>query len=108
MENGNRLEFLGTMDPPFTLENCKGNKRPFKELSTWELLNLKPSTTLDIPSRLYNEFGISPTFLESAIRPYLIQSIGKDPLEKEFNIKNSAKFCISISKHYSWPKSGGK
>ncbi|KAE8357466.1 pyridoxal phosphate-dependent transferase [Aspergillus caelatus] len=106
METGNRLDFLGTIEPPFTLENCKGTKKLFKELSTWELLNLKPSITLDIPTRLYKEYGISPSFLESAIGPYLVQSIGIDPLEKKFNIKNSAKFCISIGRHYSWPKGG--
>lgn len=108
MENRKSLEFLGNMDPPFTVENCKGTKKLFKELSPWELLNLKPSVTLDIPTRLYKEYGISPSFLESAIGPYLVQSIGKDPLEKKFNIRNSPKFCISIGRHYSWPKGGGK
>ena len=36
--------------------------------------------------------------------PYLIQTLGKDYLEKYFKIKNPGKFLIGTTKHYSWPK----
>ena len=56
------------------------------ECSMWELLNLKPSTVLNIPDQLYKTYGISQTALGNALRTYSIQTVGKDYLETEFNI----------------------
>ncbi|KAG6354646.1 hypothetical protein INS49_004664 [Diaporthe citri] len=106
MGDGGPLRFLADAVPPFLVENCQGTKKPFDELSTWELLNLKPSTILDLPTRLATECSISPAFLQTALNDYLIQTLGKDELEKRFGIKNSPKFLISTTKHYSWPKGG--
>ncbi|KAI1171294.1 pyridoxal phosphate-dependent transferase [Nemania sp. FL0916] len=106
MKPGKELAFLTTIEPPFSIENCKGEKKLFGELSTWEMLNLKPSTVLDIPTRLYETYGISSSFLQGALSQYLIQTVGKDLLENEFEIKQPAKFFVSITKHYSWPKGG--
>lgn len=49
---GGPLEFLSDS---FYVENCQGSCKLFTELSTWELLNLKPSDILDLPDRLYQE-----------------------------------------------------
>lgn len=46
------LEFLSGS---FYAENCQGVRKLFSELSTWELLNLRPSVILDLPDRLYQE-----------------------------------------------------
>lgn len=102
------LQFLAHADPPFLVENCKGEKKPFIELDTWELLNLKPSTVLELPTRLTNEYSITAQFLQDALKPYLIQTVGKDDLERRFDIETSGKFFLSTTKHYSWPKGGGK
>lgn len=102
------LNFLAHADPPFLVENCKGEKKPFTELDTWELLNLKPSTVLELPTRLTNEYSITAQFLQDALKPYLIQTVGKDYLERCFDIETSGKFFLSTTKHYSWPKGGGK
>lgn len=107
MEPENELGFLATIRRPFVVTTCKGEQKPFKDLKTWELLNLKPSTILNIPTLLYKQYGLSPSFLQSALSKYLIQTIGKDVLERKFEIK-PAKFFISTTKHYSWPKGGGK
>lgn len=102
------LSFLAHADPPFLVENCKGEQKPFVELDTWELLNLKPSTVLELPTRLTDEYSITAQFLQDALKPYLIQSVGKDYLERCFGIEKSGKFFVSTTKHYSWPKGGGK
>lgn len=108
MGDGGPLRFLADAEPPFLVENCQATKKPFGELSTWELLNLKPSTILDLPTRLATEYSISPVFLQTALNDYLIQTLGKEEVEKKFGIKKSPKFLISTTKHYSWPKGGGK
>lgn len=102
------LSFLAHADPPFLVENCKGEQKPFVELDTWELLNLKPSTVLELSTRLTEEYSITAQFLQDALKPYLIQSVGKDYLERCFGIEKPGKFFVSTTKHYSWPKGGGE
>lgn len=94
--------------PRFDIELCTGEKKPFMECSTWELLNLKPSTVLNIPDRLADTYGISQTALAAAMHDYLIQTVGKDYLEKRFNIDKPAQFFVGTTKHYSWPKGAGE
>ncbi|PHH78122.1 hypothetical protein CDD82_3195 [Ophiocordyceps australis] len=105
MKPGKELAFLAEADPPFMIQTCSGQEKEFKSLSTWELLNLKPSHVLDISTRLGLEYGISSTYLQSALKPYLVQTVGLHALEKRFNIK-SPKFFLSTTKHYSHPKGG--
>ncbi|CAE6442059.1 unnamed protein product [Rhizoctonia solani] len=38
---------------------------------------------------------------------YLIQSIGKDVLEKKFGITKPTRYFVGGTKHYSWPKGAG-
>ncbi|KAE8356184.1 pyridoxal phosphate-dependent transferase [Aspergillus coremiiformis] len=106
MAPGNELEFLGSVTPPFQVKTCQGTEMPFKNLKTWDLLNLRPSEILDIPTRLYKEYGISASFLQSALGPYLIQTVGMEGLVKKFDMKQPVKYFISAAKHYSWPKGG--
>jgi hypothetical protein len=86
IEEGN-LKFLGTVEPVFKVETSQGHKKKFLDLSTWELLNLKPSTVLEIPTRLNDEYSISPPFLQDALKDYLIQSKSKQVLEEKYGIQ---------------------
>ncbi|KAI5836928.1 pyridoxal phosphate-dependent transferase [Morchella snyderi] len=103
-----QLKFL--IDPgmqhrnPFEVTLCTGVKKLFKTCTTWELLNLTPDTVLDIPDQLYQQYGISQTFLQNALSQYLIRTLGKDYLEKKFGLVNPAKFYVGTTKHYSWLK----
>lgn len=54
MKEDGKLSFLSGR---FQVETCVGKWKLFTELSNWELLNLKPDVILDIPDRLYQEFG---------------------------------------------------
>ncbi|KAG9084859.1 hypothetical protein FS749_004894 [Ceratobasidium sp. UAMH 11750] len=67
-------------------------------------MNLKPATVFEIPERLENEFSISSKFLTNTMNKYLIQSLGKDVLEKKFGITQPSKYFVGTTKHYSWPK----
>jgi hypothetical protein len=101
------LKFLSTVQPPFTVETCNAGPKAFLELTNDELLNLTPATVLALPTRLGEEYSVTPGFLQDALKPYLIQTTGKDAVEKKFKI-NPGKFMISATKHYSWPKGGGE
>ncbi|KAI0436642.1 pyridoxal-dependent decarboxylase domain-containing protein [Xylaria telfairii] len=94
------LEFLSDS---FYAENCQGVRKLFSELSTWELLNLRPSVILDLPDRLYQEHGISNEFLSGIMNKFTIQSTGKDILEREFDVK-TCQYMLATTRHYSWPK----
>ncbi|KEP47769.1 pyridoxal-dependent decarboxylase domain protein [Rhizoctonia solani 123E] len=95
---------LASIKDEFEIELCTGEKKLFSQLKAWDLLNLKPETVFEIPERLENEFGISSTFLSATMNKYLIQSIGKDVLEKKFGITKPTRYFVGGTKHYSWPK----
>ncbi|CAG8764287.1 13575_t:CDS:2, partial [Dentiscutata heterogama] len=76
-----QLSFIGKN---FTIELANGSVKLFKDCTTWELLNLKPSTLLNIPERLYQKYGITSQFLQASLNEYTIQTVGKDYLEQKF------------------------
>ncbi|KAL1728700.1 hypothetical protein EV714DRAFT_252348, partial [Schizophyllum commune] len=76
----------------------------FKDLTTWQLLNLPPPVILGMGDQLHLQFGITPTFLSNAISPYLVQSKGKEDLLKNYGIEHPPQCFFSSTKHYSWPK----
>ncbi|KAI9872353.1 MAG: hypothetical protein M1830_001743 [Pleopsidium flavum] len=89
----------------FKVETCApGPEKLFKDLSLWELLNLKVSTVLEIPNKLYYKYSISSKFLEKVMSKYTIQSTGKDTLERQFNIDKPIQYMLATTSHYSWPK----
>ena len=100
----NELKFLSSS---FDVRTCVGTKKLIVDLSTWELLNLKPDTVLDLPDRLYGDYGISPSYLGNVMKKYTIQSTGKDVLEKDYGIEKPPQYMLASTRHYSWPKGGG-
>ncbi|KAJ3580316.1 hypothetical protein NPX13_g248 [Xylaria arbuscula] len=78
-------------------------RKLFTELSTWELLNLKPSDILDLPDRLYQEHGISNDFMSEIMKKFTVQSTGKDALERAYEVK-PCQYMLANTRHYSWPK----
>ncbi|KAL5000011.1 pyridoxal-dependent decarboxylase conserved domain protein [Aspergillus recurvatus] len=90
----------------FIVKTCVGAERNFAGLSTWELLNLKPETVLDLPKMLHDQYGVSPTFIEQALDKYNIQTTSKEKLEDAFQIKKPSRYLLTNTRHYSWPKGG--
>ncbi|CAE6445310.1 unnamed protein product [Rhizoctonia solani] len=100
LEPGAPLDFIRN---EFEIELCTGEIKLLSQATAWELMNLKPETVFDIPERLQSEYAISAGALSTALNPYLIQTCGKDVLEKKFGMKPS-KYFVGTTKHYSWPK----
>ncbi|PGH00702.1 hypothetical protein AJ79_08122 [Helicocarpus griseus UAMH5409] len=88
----------------FKVQTCVGEEKLFIDLSTWELLNLRSKTILDLSQSLYDQYGISSTYVEKAVEPYNPQSIGKDDLERHFKLDKPIQYFLSKTRHYSWPK----
>ncbi|KAJ5553355.1 PLP-dependent transferase [Penicillium frequentans] len=90
----------------FEVETCKDGKKNFAKLETWDLLNLKPETVLDLPDKLYKDFGISRDYLKDALDDYNIQSSGLIPKETDQFYKSlkPMKYLLAKTRHYSWPK----
>ena len=99
---------LSSIASTFLIETCAGPRKVFRDLSVWEMLNLKVHHVLEISDRLYNEYGISSTFLQNVLEKYLIQTTGKDTLEQHFGIEKPIQYILSTTRHYSWPKGCGK
>lgn len=103
MKDDGPLAFIAN---DFKLQPCVGKLKLFAELETWELLNLKANTILDIPERLRSGYHISQGFLDSVMKQYGVQSVGKSKLEREFGVPDMV-YYVSNTRHYSWPKGGG-
>lgn len=106
MDKGD-LQFIADK---FKVQTCQGDRKLLKDLSTWELLNLRPKTVLDLPQSLTEQCGISPQFLEGVLDEHNIQTVGKDALERHFGItpEKPVIYMLGKTRHYSWPKGGGK
>ncbi|KAL8934252.1 MAG: hypothetical protein Q9216_005994, partial [Gyalolechia sp. 2 TL-2023] len=97
---------LSFLSSTFAVETCSGIKKLFKDLSKWELMNLKVPTVLEIPDRLSVEYGISSVFLQNVMKKYGIQSVGLGTLERQYDIDKPMQYMLASTRHYSWPKSG--
>ncbi|KAK4868382.1 hypothetical protein LT330_007104 [Penicillium expansum] len=97
---------LGFIADSFYVTTCVGEEKLFKNLGNWELLNLRPDVILGMGDALYEQYGITSKFLESALTPFSIQTTGKDVLEREFNLTKPTKYFLAQTRHYSWPKGG--
>ncbi|CAG7971697.1 unnamed protein product [Penicillium salamii] len=95
---------LGFIANTFFVTTCTGEEKLFKDLNQWELLNLRSEVILNLGDALYNQFGITPEYLEDALKPFNIQTTGKDALERQFNVTKPTKYFVSQTRHYSWPK----
>lgn len=103
MKEGN-LQFIANR---FEVQPCIGNKKLLKDLTTWELLNLRPETVLNLGEDLNTQYGISGDFLQAALDQFNIQTVGRGVLEEKFGIKKPMQYLLSKTRHYSWPKGMG-
>ncbi|KZS99830.1 uncharacterized protein LAESUDRAFT_667516, partial [Laetiporus sulphureus 93-53] len=51
---------------------------------------------------------ISQAFLDKVVGKYLVQTVGREPLEKRYGVSQTPKFIVSKMNHYSWPKGAGE
>ncbi|KAL1870867.1 hypothetical protein Daus18300_004956 [Diaporthe australafricana] len=95
------LSHIGTT---FTVTTAQNKEDLMINLTTWELLNLRVETILDLPDRLNRDYGMSASYLEKVMDQYGIQSVGKEAIEKHFGIEKTPQYMLSSTRHYSWPK----
>lgn len=92
----------------FKVKLCDGTEKLFVECQTWDLLNLDPTTVLDLAPRLTSEYGISSDYVQSVMAKYIIQTITKENLDVQFGIEKKPQYFVASTKHYSWPKGAGE
>lgn len=92
----------------FKLELCTGEERFLADCEAWDLLNLTPDEVLSLVTRITETFGFSSPALLEILNKYLIQTTGKDDLEKYFRIQCSPQYLCPNTAHYSWPKGAGE
>ncbi|KAK4174666.1 pyridoxal phosphate-dependent transferase [Triangularia setosa] len=90
----------------FRVRTCEGRLRLLKEMTLWEMMNLRVKTVLDIPGVLHEQFGITPEWLEEVMAGYNVQTVGKEALNRHFGVVEGmdGQFFVPSTKHYSWPK----
>lgn len=76
--------------------------------TTKDLFNLRPEVILEIPSRLSKEYGLSPRFVDEEVGKYLLQTVGREALERRYAVSKTPKVLVSKMSHYSWPKGAGR
>ena len=92
----------------FRVRLCTGNEKVFADCETWELLNLTPDETASLTTRISETYGLSIPALQAILNDFLIQTTGKDDLEKYFGIERPPQYLCPQTTHYSWPKAAGE
>ena len=99
------------ISPTFRVRLCSDDPdsegKLFSACDTWELLNLAPSTVLDLAPRLTSEYGVSSDYVQKIMAEYIVQTVTKDKLDKQFDIDRPPVYFAGSTKHYSWPKCAG-
>ncbi|KAI0060318.1 pyridoxal-dependent decarboxylase domain protein [Artomyces pyxidatus] len=95
---------LAYMASHFKVKLCTGKEKLLIDCEPWDLLNLTPDEVVSLPTRLEKQFGLSPQSLQAIMGQYIIQTTGKDDLEKYFDIQKPIQYLVSKTTHYSWPK----
>ncbi|TCD62789.1 hypothetical protein EIP91_006407 [Steccherinum ochraceum] len=96
------------ISPTFRVRLCSDDSEAegklFSACDTWELLNLAPSTVLDLAPRLTTEYGMSSDYVQKVMAEFIVQTVTKDRLDMQFGIEKPPVYFASSTKHYSWPK----
>ena len=92
----------------FKVRLCTGKEKVFAECDTWELLNLAPDEAVSLTARISETFGLSTPALQAVLNKYLIQTTGKDDLQKYFGIEQPPQYLCPKTTHYSWLKGAGE
>jgi glutamate/tyrosine decarboxylase-like PLP-dependent enzyme len=92
----------------FKLRLCTEEEKFLADCETWDLLNLIPDEVASLLTRIAETFGFSLPALQAMLNKYLIQTTGKDEIEKYFGIQHSPQYLCPTTAHYSWPKGAGE
>ncbi|KAN0127422.1 Pyridoxal phosphate-dependent transferase [Lactarius tabidus] len=96
--------FLAHIATQFRIRLCTGKEKIFADCDCWELLNLAPDEVVSLTTRISETFGFSTPALQAVLNKYLIQTTGKEDLQKYFGIEKPPQYLCPKTTHYSWPK----
>ncbi|KAI9508875.1 PLP-dependent transferase [Russula earlei] len=96
--------YLAPVAAQFKVRLCTGKEKVLADCKAWDLLNLTPDEVVSLISRLSETLGLSAQAVQAMMKNYLIQTTGKDDLEKYFGIQQPPRYLCPKTKHYSWPK----
>jgi hypothetical protein len=99
---------LAHVAPHFKVKLCTGKEKVLADCDAWDLLNLTADEVVSLMTRISETFELSATALQAILNNYLIQTTGKDDLEKYFAIQQPPRYLCPKTTHYSWPKGAGK
>jgi glutamate/tyrosine decarboxylase-like PLP-dependent enzyme len=75
------------------------------DLDAWEKMNLGVDEVLAYPTRLQEEYGVSPTELDEILQEFSVQSVGLHELSRRWLPDLSIGVVLGPgTMHYSWPK----
>jgi glutamate/tyrosine decarboxylase-like PLP-dependent enzyme len=85
-----------------------GQTKILANCSAWELLNLPIDVVVNLPARVEEQTGVSPTESASYIAPYSVSALGMAGACQEYifsaGLKALPVLTAPTTKHYSWPK----
>ncbi|KAH9969751.1 PLP-dependent transferase [Russula dissimulans] len=96
--------YLSRIAASFKVRLCNGKEKVLTDCNAWDLLNLTSDEVVSLTSRISETFGLSAQALQATMNNYLIQTTGKDDLEKYFGIQQPPRYLCPKTTHYSWPK----
>ncbi|MFJ9447316.1 pyridoxal phosphate-dependent decarboxylase family protein [Kitasatospora sp. NPDC101235] len=83
-----------------------GTEHLLADLTPWQLVNLRPETVLDLPSRMRKEYGLTDTQL-ALVNKYTIQNLGYESFRAYLKDEVAPGVILApATMHYSWPKAG--
>jgi hypothetical protein len=92
----------------FNVMLCTGKEKLLSDCEPWDLLNLTTNEVASLITNISRTFGLSTPTLQAILNKYLIQTTGKDELEKYFRIQQPPRYFCPQTAHYSWPKAAGE
>ncbi|KAH9983311.1 pyridoxal phosphate-dependent transferase [Russula compacta] len=100
----NKEPCLAHVATHFKVTLCTGKEKVLADCEAWDLLNLTPDEVVSLIPRISETFGLSTPALQTILNNYLIQTTGKDDIEKYFGIQQPPRYLCPKTTHYSWPK----
>ena len=92
----------------FKVTLCTGKEKVLADCEAWDLLNLTSDEVVSLIGRISETFCLSAPALQNILNNHLIQTTGKDDLEKYFGIQRPPRYLCPKTTHYSWPKGAGE
>ncbi len=76
------------------------------DCSEWELFNINPDETAELPDSIIEMCGLKNNELDKYLAPYLLQNVGLAWYSSRYPLTSRIQVIVPATRHYSWPKAG--